>query len=689
LDVKQFWNWVSARRWRLYFVLFLCAVLPLLLFLSAADRLLRRMEAQNLLQRGRPAAEPFARTLSDHFRDVRSALEGLATNPDLVESWDRSDWPAMTRELRQASELRTKAASFAVYDGDGILRAWYPKTKAPANSAPEPWLKTALATHKSYVSGVAPMPGSEMAVTVAVPIVGRHSSGVLAATYPVTAIQSWLENVQPSVTQWTSIIDQNGTIVTGAKLDSIPPDQVPNLEEVRKLMQGDAATEFIRRNGNQVLVSRLPVPSLGWGVLIEISSQEIDKTIWQLERPIAVLGLIFTVLALIFGFFTASMYGRLRESREHARQIVTASTDAYIAMDQTGRIADWNPQAEVLFGWGRMEVVGTSFAETIIPGISWQADRRRLARFDAPKHVELVAMDRYGREFPVQLSISHMVQRGKSFFSAFVHDISARKRAEEEIQQLNLQLRARVSDLEAKNRDLEAFSYSVSHDVRAPLRNIDGYSKLLVEDFGNEIGPGARECIDQIQKGTRRVQHLVEDLLRFSRLGEQGLQLRSTDLNEVVSELTTGMKNDLNGRNVEFEIASLPVVECDPGLVTQVFWNLLANAVKFSATREHPVVCVGELVKDGESILFVRDNGVGFDMKQADKLFGVFQRLHRQDEFEGSGVGLATVQRIILKHGGRIWAHSEPGQGASFFFVLPPRVTSANESSAPAASLKT
>jgi light-regulated signal transduction histidine kinase (bacteriophytochrome) len=166
------------------------------------------------------------------------------------------------------------------------------------------------------------------------------------------------------------------------------------------------------------------------------------------------------------------------------------------------------------------------------------------------------------------------------------------------------------------------------------------------------------------------MQRLVDDLLRFARLGEKGLQVGPTDLNEIIREVIAGFESNLAGRKVTFEIFSLPIVDCDRGLVTQVFWNLLANAIKFTGTRSHAVVSVGESTQNGEQILFVRDNGVGFDMKHAGKLFAAFQRLHRSDEFEGTGVGLATVQSIVIKHQGRIWAESEPDHGATFFFSL-------------------
>jgi PAS domain S-box-containing protein len=384
-------------------------------------------------------------------------------------------------------------------------------------------------------------------------------------------------------------------------------------------------------------------------------------------------------LALAVGSAGVLLFSRLRESREHVREIVTAATDAFVAIDDRGLITSWNPQAVALFGWPEEEAVGRSIHTTIIPPAYRDAHVRGMKHFLATgegpvlnKRLELTALDRGGREFPVELSISATRSGGRSFFNAFVRDISQRKQAEQEIAKLNTELRSRIAELEVRNNELEAFSYSVSHDVRAPLRHISGFSELLLEECQQQLTSDGREYLQAIQHSTRRMQQLVEDLLHFSKLGAQGLKLQMTNLDDVVGEVVSDLQRDITGRKVTFEISHLPSAECDRNLIKQVFVNLLSNAVKFTATRDHAVIAVGERRQGGESILYVRDNGVGFNMKYADRLFSPFQRLHAQEEFEGTGVGLAIVQRIIVKHQGRIWANAEPDQGASFFFSLCP-----------------
>ena len=253
-------------------------------------------------------------------------------------------------------------------------------------------------------------------------------------------------------------------------------------------------------------------------------------------------------------------------------------------------------------------------------------------------------------------------------------EILARNKAEDGMRKLNLELEMRVErrteELAEMNRELESFNYSVSHDLRAPLRHMDGFSKILEEEFAPQLSSEARHYLHRIRLAAAQMTTLVEDLLQLARLGRQPVKRETVSLQRLLEETIAACISDAGTREIIWRKTLLPEVEGDAGLLRQVLANLISNALKFTKNKTPAVIEIGSLQSDAETTIFVKDNGAGFDPRYADKLFGVFQRLHRQDEFEGTGIGLAIVARIIHKHGGRVWAESKPDCGAAFYFTV-------------------
>jgi PAS domain S-box-containing protein len=369
----------------------------------------------------------------------------------------------------------------------------------------------------------------------------------------------------------------------------------------------------------------------------------------------------------------------LLDSEQKLRRFYESGMIGVIYWNMHGKIIDANDKFLEMVGYSRNEL-----ADGKIDWVNMTPPEFRYLDDNSVKELKATGVNKTpfekeyihkdGSRIPIILA-GAMLDEERFNGIAFVLDITERKMAEEEVRRLNTELEQRIADrtakLEAANKELESFSYSVSHDLKSPLHHISGYAELLNKRAHEVLDDKSRQYLKAITDSSIKMGRLIDDLLSFSKMGRADLLRKKNDLNIIINEILRDFRTDISGRNVELKVGRLPEVYGDPDMLRQVFVNLISNALKYTRKCEKAEIEIGSFCDEkGEERFFVKDNGAGFDMKYKDKLFGLFQRLHRAEEYEGTGVGLANVRRIIHRHGGRIWAEGEVGKGATFWFTI-------------------
>ena len=408
------------------------------------------------------------------------------------------------------------------------------------------------------------------------------------------------------------------------------------------------------------------------GRTVELVGQRKDGTEFPLELSLA------SWKARGDTFFT----GILRDitERKRAEELLRASEErfhlmvkhvedyAIFMLDAEGRVATWNAGAERIKGYRADEIIGRHFACFYTPDDVRAGKPERLLQEAVSQgrcEDEGWRVRKDGSAFWANAVITALRDPHGTLlgFTKVTRDITERTRLEQEIQQHSVAL-------EAANKELDAFSYSVAHDLRAPLRAIDGFSRVLLEEHAPTLPPEAQHYLNAVRRNSQRMGLLIDDLLAFSRLSRQPLNKQLVRPADLVRQCVDELRAEQQGRRVEITIGDLPACQAGPALLKHVWMNLMSNALKYTRKQEVAVIEVGSREQAGACVYFVKDNGVGIDMQYADKLFGVFQRLHRPEDYEGTGVGLAIVQRVIHRHGGRVWAEAAVNKGATFYFTF-------------------
>jgi PAS domain S-box-containing protein len=487
---------------------------------------------------------------------------------------------------------------------------------------------------------------------------------------------SILNSLQPYI----AVIDKRGIILCiNESWNRVPKDiedrllssagmDIDYLEVVRTAAASDETARRIFEGIEAVLAESLPTFETTYSCHFPSTQRWFHMTVVPLQTESG--GAVIALLDI-------TSRKEAENSRAFLASIVSTSPDAIISKSIDGHIRTWNRGAEVLFGFAGEELIGQSIDRLVPEGLRAEELRLRgrILHGDVVEQFETQRLHRSGRLIDISVSMSPIVDETGAIIAIaqIMRDISIRKHAEKALERVNSMLESKSAALAAANKELEAFSYSVSHDLRAPLRTMTGFAQALLEDYGDKLEPEASRYLTIISNGARQMGRLIDDLLSFSRLSRQALSASPISIAELVQEIREELAADQSDRTVEWDVADLPMCRGDRTTIKMVLANLLGNALKYTRPRDITKIQLGWQVDEQQPTfcqIFVKDNGVGFDMRYADKLFTVFQRLHRAEEFEGTGVGLAIVQRIVHRHGGRVWAAARPNEGATFWFTL-------------------
>jgi signal transduction histidine kinase len=673
-------------------------------------------------------ANLLAKLILEHQRAAIGVIRSYAGEASLVNSVERKDFEGALRQLTDLLKNNPEAEWPFITNPEGTVWVNFPVDQRALNKnlSYGDWYKGVSREWKPYISCVYKMMVGEqdLAVVVSAPIFDKEGKviGILNTAQSTAFFQKIFSEVSSNSDANMTLIDQEGHIIYSSRFPYTKEVVgYPSFDFVRRAMRGEKGDVEIRNpsgGDRSKYVSFAPVEGIGWSIIIEKAKSEVLRSEYpffaliaaiafltyaglvlylvhlrERQRKLAELGKLNTELEENTVQLRATnkaleneiakrkrMEEALIESEGRFRVAAEGSLDAFFIFrsirNEMGKITDFefvdlNARAEKLIAMPKEKVIGQKLCE-LIP------INRTGGFFD--KYVRVVETgETLDEEFcvaseQIQASwIHHQVVQLTDGVAITSRDITDRKRAEEEIRELNHALQQHAGQLEAANEEVEAFTYSVSHDLRAPLRAVDGYTRILLEDYAAHLNEEAQSICGKICDGAQRMGKLIDDLLAFSRLSRAEMQTSSIDMHTLANSAFLELTTPESRNSLDFRLQPLPRVDGDPTMVRQIWMNLISNAIKFSSKRERPVIEVGCHEEAKETIYYIRDNGAGFDKQYVHKLFRVFQRLHSTREFEGTGVGLAIVRRIAHRHGGCTWADGETDKGATFYFTMPKR----------------
>ncbi|MGB8053924.1 MAG: PAS domain S-box protein [Azonexus sp.] len=641
-------------------------------------------------------------------------LQGGDLQAEVLNHWLATGDAAAQKKIEDHFSSFVKAyhyQSLVLLDAQGAIRLQVGEphlvTEELRHAAERAWREKRVVMTDLYLADLQPPEHTHLDFVV--PAIGTN--GIVLALranpnqflYPL--IQSW---PIPSASAETVLVRRDGDQVVflnelrhrqGAALKlQLPLSMADTLPAARAVSAGGTGTmEGQDYRQAPVIAAYHDVPGTGWSVIAKVDRDELLMPLrdYALVIAVAVLVAIAAAAMGIFYFVRRNEEAHrfalqdirlqdmeaLRESEERFRATFEQAAVGIAHVAPDGHWTRVNQRLCDILGYTTDELLQRTFQDITHPD-DLEADRdferQMLAREISHYAMEKRYFRKDGSVVWTDLTVSLVWDAAgvPKYFIWVIEDISQRKAIQDELDDYREQLEKRVEErtvqLQAAYTDLESFSYSVSHDLRAPLRAIDGFSAILLEDYAPRLDDEGKRLFRVVGDNARKMGQLIDDILAFSRAGRIELLVTNLDMNALAHEVWQELEPQRAGRSVEFRLAALPTANADPAAIRQVLQNFLANALKFTRARESALIELGGHQDSGESIFYVRDNGAGFDMDYVNRLFGLFQRLHGMDEFEGTGVGLAIVKRFVAKHGGRVWAEGKLGEGATFWFTLPP-----------------
>lgn len=693
---------------RTYAAVFALSALPLGLFLVLAHNLLLRQVNQKVASQGIQAGNLIGNLIEQHVNQDKSLLESIATRPDLIRSVQANDLARMQEHLSAGQSLRPEFLFLSLYDTAGTMKAIYPLdvTTLHKNFSFRDWYKGASSLSQTYVSEVyeTAVRDHSRVTAIVTPIKDREGRviGLLMAAQTVdTILQDIRTLTSPKSSSIISLIDQHGHVFgnSRASVGEISAEARVDASLLAQVQKGEAGTSTHELAGKQMLVTFCPIPKLQWGVLIETPPDAIQKALWEYEKNLLVLGLLITALAIGAAGYVVRLYHQLRRSEKKIRTIIEESTDGFISIDSAGRIVEWNPKAESIFGWKREEALGHDAEELILAPAEivphLEKGRLLIGLFRLATHnatssvIELTGVRRDGSLFPLELSVSVVHDRHHPTLNLFLRDITDRKQAEKAVKELNDRLKESNSTLEIRNREAERatklksqFLASMSHELRTPLNAIVGFSDLLSEQLAGPLNEKQARFVGHIKNGSRHLLQLINDILDLSKIeaGHLHLELEDVAVAELMPEVLSTIRPLAMQKKIRLveDIEPHLSIHADRVRFKQIVYNLLSNAIKFTPEGGNLFVeahCNDDLVQ-----LSVRDTGIGIKPEDVDVVFDEFRQVGESTKGirEGTGLGLAITRKIVEQHGGKIWVESEFGKGSQFAFTIPKARTHPN-----------